>query len=272
MKDEFFEYLEQYLRRPEATRRTAKYGLQRIERWSGLPIEKVTAETCLEFIRSAPYPLSTIQTTLSQVKNFHKFGAAKEYWRLNGIMAVQVPKFELDTKPSLAPDESWAFLDACRTPNEYRVAWLGHFVGTRVSEAARMDVDMLIDDRWRFRGSKTGRVREVPVHEQLRQVVGRFLEEPNRGPRALEYAVERLKDRTGIYTCSGSSEPVTSQAFRRTFSTSLLEADVPLWMVECLMGHKSSSMTMKAYASIPFRRKKAAVGRLRYGNGQMRLW
>lgn len=271
-------YLERELRRAPGTVKAQLKSLQRVERVTGVSIVDVimSVDKLREFKRRAVeiYTVSTVIQTLSAVHGVHDFGVLEGLWPPQPSRAVKGPRSgPRALKPPLRPREALRFLEAAEKPSELRVAWLGLYAGTGINESALMSPEMFDGDRLRYTRQKTGVVIEVPVHHHLAPRLEEILATRPSSPRALEYAVESLKRKTGLRTAGAPPIAISSHIFRRTFTTQLLDVGVPLWMVELLVGHQSSSMTLTAYASVPFWRKAEALSRLDYSKpGQVRLW
>lgn len=265
-------YLPKRRRRPPATVRSYGLNIRRLERFCNKPMWEITAEDLWRFDEESPYAPRTTQVTVATAHSYHKFEAAMGYVQLNGILMVPVRKVDDDVpKPSLSDLQAMSFLMAAEDPDEIRITHTGLFAGARISGAFIIDEEHWGEDRIRW--PEKGRWREVPIHPELAQKKAVILGSRPRNVRALERAVERLKRKTGIFQVAGPPRTnVSSHIFRRTFSTKLLDKDVQLWMVEGLMGHRITSMTLRAYASVPIRRKQADLDKVEYGTGQLKLW
>lgn len=235
-------------------------GLARLERFAGWKFtaegNHIDAPVMRRFFRETRFSHSTKRSTHSAAKAWERFGDLEGWFHANGILSLQAPMGppEEPNQP-LHPDQIQTLLGAARKFSEVKLVYLGLYCGCRIEESANMRAAHWQGDRLRFVG-KRSRTREVPVHPQLRamkQVVGSD-RLGNRGQ--LQYACARLRERVGFY--------FHAHQLRDTFAQYLLDRDVALPVVESLLGHVHKSMTLRAYASIPWHQKIKAISLLDY--------
>lgn len=149
-------------------------------------------------------------------------------------------------------------------------------LGPRRSELASMRLESFDPERTKVRIlGKHNKEREVPLNDEARAVLDRWLELRGTEPGPLFCRISRgghlLRDRTlspqFVYVLSQRLADVAGvSAFsphdcRRTFITDLLDADVDIATVSDLAGH-NQIQTTKKYDRRGDKRKKAAVDRL----------
>lgn len=201
------------------------------------------------------YSAPTRRCALAAIKGWVKWGHARGLWDLNGIVSIPTPPLESEMQPPLEPDQAAWLLDAAELPDEKRVVMLGLFAGTRISETARIGEHEWLEDRLRFVGSKTRAVREVPIAPELAAAREGILSvSPSR--RQARWAFEKLQQRSPFHW--------TTHGLRRTFAQRLLDEEVPVTVVEALLGHGVKSTTLRSYAQVPWKQKVGAIEHLSY--------
>lgn len=139
------------------------------------------------------------------------------------------------------------------SPRDQALALIPFYAGARISEIVALDVD---DVRLSARKGtlriygKGQRVRQVPIHPQLRAALTGWLDERPDWPGAadtpavfLNQRGQRLSARaahdiiTGIATGAGLDDAVTAHVLRHTFATTLVRGGTDLITVAELLGH-----------------------------------
>jgi integrase/recombinase XerC len=142
---------------------------------------------------------------------------------------------------------------ACPSPRNRALALVPFYGGARVSEIVGLDVD---DVRLSARKGmlriygKGGRVREVPIHPQLRSALSDWLAERFDWPGAGNQPALFLNQRggrlsvksahdiiTGIAGGAGLEDDITAHVLRHTFATTLVRGGTDLVIVAELLGH-----------------------------------
>lgn len=236
-------------------------GLKRMERFTGKPFthdlsQRLVASDLRRFFRDTPWTPGTKRSTLSACKQWERFGGIEEWWTPNGILALQAPlQRECDPNPPLSLSQVSSLLGAARKRSEARLCYLGLFQGCRVAESGHMGQEHYLGDRWRFIG-KGGKRRDVPMHPETKAVRRVITLDHLGNGKQLQRACETLRERVGFH--------FHTHQLRDTFAQRLLDLDVALPVVESLLGHSHKSMTLRAYASVPFHQKMAAIEGLHY--------
>ncbi len=154
-------------------------------------------------------------------------------------------------------------IEAWPRPRDRALALLPFYAGLRIGDAVALDVpDVRISAR---KGvlvvyGKGGKVREVPIHPQLRQPLLTWLDERRTWPGAISGKALFLNRRggrlsaraastvfTAIATAAGLEEATTAHIGRHTFVTQLIRGGEDLVTVAELAGH-SRLDTLRVYS------------------------
>lgn len=218
------------------------------------------------FVSSSPYAQSTKRTSVSAYKAWVRFLVLEGLLhpdRLTELEAIVVPDDGYEPPIPLSPVQAKEVLRVAESPAEIKVAYLGLYQGTRISETARMRAEHLRDgDRLYFMGKgrgRLGKMRELPMHPEVVRVwpiISGFDTGVGDVRRHLEHVVEKLRDRVGFY--------FKSHTLRDTFTQTLLNNRVLPPVVSDLLGHAPKEMLFRHYGRVPFDQKKEAIEGLRY--------
>lgn len=226
-----------------------------LERYFGKPIEQVTSDDLRALKRARPWASQTLHGMIVAIRQFHLWGALEGHWERNGISLVRTPRVENDGPPPLPVAQALALAAACCRPLEYRVVYLPLYGGLRIGEAAIIEGPMWGDDGFlRFRGEKTGRMREVPIHPHLEAVKWKILASLPTLPTTLQRVKRKLAARTGI--------DYKTHQLRKTFSTTLFDVEVSDRIVKHWLGHTQDVTGL--YIDISARRQTDSMARLPY--------
>jgi integrase/recombinase XerC len=144
-------------------------------------------------------------------------------------------------------------VQAAASPRDQAIALVAFYAGARISEIVALDIDDIgISARkgtLRIYG-KGERVREVPVHPQLRTTLAGWLDERPSWPGAGQTPALFLNQRgqrlgvkgahdiiTGIAEGAGLDDEITAHVLRHTFATTLVRGGTDLVIVAELLGH-----------------------------------
>ena len=156
---------------------------------------------------------------------------------------------------------------------------LGYGCGLREEEIVGIPSDAL--EGWSLRVvGKGDKEREIPVPEEARPLLSRWLEVRGREPGPLVCAFttrgvprpEKQLSPNAIWhvvddICRAAGIPHASpHDFRRTFATELFDREIYPTVIQELMGHASLDTT-RGYDKRPERGKAEAVGKLGFGRG-----
>lgn len=141
---------------------------------------------------------------------------------------------------------------AAPVPNLLYALRFLYYTGARVGEAVAVRRADISDEWVLLRGTKTGRDRQVPLHQALVPVPFR---DPVLGMSTwtIEKECKRLSKAVGFR--------VHPHKFRASFATHVLAAGADVRTVQTLLGHTSLQTTMR-YLAVNDERKLAAVSAL----------
>ena len=153
-------------------------------------------------------------------------------------------------------------VQACSSSRDRALALVPFYAGTRIAEMVALDLD---DVRLSARKGvlrvlgKGDRVREVPIHPQLRKALTEWLDErddwvgvPDSVALFLNRRGGRLSTRgahhviTGIAAQGGLDDRVTAHVLRHSFATTLVRGGTDLVIAAELLGHARLETT-RAY-------------------------
>jgi site-specific recombinase XerD len=165
-------------------------------------------------------------------------------------------------------------VQARSSPRDRALALVPFYAGARISETVALDLD---DVRLSARKGvlrilgKGERVREVPIHEQLRKALGDWLQERKDWPAAADSPALFLNQRggrlsprgahaviTGIAARAGLEEHVTAHVLRHSFATTLVRGNTDLIVASELLGHARLE-TIRAYSRPTAEDRRRAV-------------
>lgn len=226
------------------------YRLNWLERYFGKPIEQVTADDIRQLKRDKPVSSQTLKGKIVAAHQFHIWGYLENLWPKNGICDVKPPRVDDEESPPPLPlHQAAQLVAACRRPLDFRLVYYCNFQGMRIGEAALIEGSNWHDDGvLRFRGKKTGKLREVPIHPEVERMKWMLLASLPTDTSTLQRVGRRLKKRTGIN--------FKTQQFRKTYSTALYDHDVPDEVVGDMLGHTGS--VTRRYAQVSMKRKRDA--------------
>lgn len=207
--------------------------------------------------------------------------AVDDFYVRRGLGPASAKRAEVPaTAPrALGPKAQIRYLravQACPSLRDRALALVPFYAGTRIAETVGIDVD---DVRLSARKGllrvvgKGERMREVPVHPQLRRALADWLGERRDWPGAaaspalfLNRRGGRLSGRgahdaiTGIAARAGLDDRVTTHVLRHSFATTLVRGGTDLVIAAELLGHARLETT-RAYTrpSAEDRRKAVAL-------------
>ena len=210
----------------------------------------------------------SLARSLSAVKSFYRWLAAREGFEPTAVLSTRAPKFQPKLPRPLSAPAASDMIDQiglqARDPwvatRDAAVVTLLYGCGLRISEALSLQGrDAPLPPVLRITG-KGGKERIVPVLEIARDAVAAYLRlcpyektadaplfRAVRGgplaPRAIQKVVEQTRLQLGLPATA------TPHALRHSFATHLMAAGGDLRCIQALLGHASLSTT-QAYTAV----------------------
>src|SRR5438128_8259771 len=184
--------------------------------------------------------------------------AIDDFYARRGLGRANAERADLPDQAPRALDQRAVLrwlraVEAHLAPRDRALAGVLFYAGARISEAVRLDVD---DVRLSARKGtlrllgKGNKVREVPIHPQLRRDLTLWLEERPNWPGANVTPALFLNQRGDRLSVRGASDVVaalaeaaaqedetTAHILRHTFATTLIRGGADLVLVAELLGH-----------------------------------
>ncbi|WP_091735472.1 tyrosine recombinase XerC [Phenylobacterium immobile] len=233
-------------------------------------------------LRRSDRPLSprSLSQALSAVRTFHRFLDRRLGVAADALLLVKGPRVKPGAPRPVTEDQAFGLIaeaefdiirDDWEIARDQAVLTLLYGCGLRISEALSLKgADADLPDPLRMIG-KGGKVRLVPVLEQVRQAVAAYVARlpfalerdgplflAKRGgalsPRHVQATVQGLRGRLGL------PDSATPHALRHSFATHLLGAGADLRSIQELLGHASLSTTQR-YTGVDAATLLAAYGR-----------
>lgn len=229
-------------------------------RWVGKEPWDVTSQDLRRMKREASFTRSTKSHVITSYKQLDRFLVLEGLRESNGIQAIPLPRISHVSKPPVTMEAARLLIGDCRSPNEFRLVYLGLFAGCRIAESAAMRDHHWRGDRLTFVG-KGRKERTVPVHPELQKHRDLILSLSPKSSGVLQAVMKRMRERTGAVDTRGN--PATSHSLRKRFATSVYnEGQVPDAVISRLLGHKRELLDI--YREIDFRQMREAVLPLEY--------
>lgn len=208
--------------------------------------------------------------------------AVDDFYVRRGLGAARAKRAEVPAMAprALGPKAQIRYLravQACGSARDRALALVPFYAGTRIAETVALDVD---DVRLSARKGvlrvlgKGERLREVPIHPQLRMALAEWLAERRDWSGAVESAAlflnrrgSRLSARgahdviTGIAATAGLDDRVTAHVLRHSFATTLVRGGTDLVIAAELLGHARLETT-RAYTRPSAEDRQRAVALL----------
>lgn len=253
--EEYLSVQRQRGRRPK-TIESYRLFLSRYARAVGKPIDEVETRDIRQFLMAEERrgnQNSTIASKIHRLSSLYKWLVREEIIDKNPMLRIDAPEEEEPEPKHLTHEELELVRMACVKPIERLLVEVLYSSGIRREEASKLDwPDVDFADRTlTVRDGKGGKFRVVPLSTRatilLRQ--HRNVRTDNdpcvfRSQFKRRMAVETIGRRIRIIgERAGLEERLTPHRLRHSLATHLLEAGVPLDVVQKILGHKKPSTT-----------------------------
>lgn len=229
--------------------------------------QDVSEEIVVEYVddlKEQSYTASSVARKVAAIKSFFHFLLARSKTSHDPTTDIDSPKVKKRLPKTLSSDEVARLLQAPtrkHSPKGLRdtaLLFLLYATGMRVSEAVSLNVeDVSLEDSVLHCPGKDGIVRDLPLDEETKNVLGDYLE--NGRPHLVKNKEEKalfLNHRGSQLTRQGLwliikayandaklSERVTPHTLRHSFAAHKLNSGVELREIQQLLGHANISTT-----------------------------
>ncbi len=205
---------------------------------------------------------ATINTVLAAIADFY----VRSGLGVPDVARLDLPQRAPRALPARQGTRWLRAVQRCLNPRDRVLALLPFYAGLRIGETVALDVaDVSLSARKGHvvvRSGKGGRYREIPLHPELREQLGIWINDERPawpgaatnpalflnarggrlGVRGASHILARLAEDAGI-----DAEDFTSHVLRHTFGTTLVRGGHDLVLVAELMGHRRLETT-RGYA------------------------
>ncbi|MFA0810819.1 phage integrase [Microbulbifer epialgicus] len=160
---------------------------------------------------------------------------------LSGVRRLKYDDHELSFLDRTQIEQLLTALKESGSKHAYLVAKICLATGARWSEAQSLRGEQIRNSRITFSGTKSGKVRSIPIGEALEQEI--FMERPRTGP-LFQYcykAFTRVLDKCNIELPKGQA----SHVLRHTFASHFVMRGGNLLTLKEILGHADIKMTMR---------------------------
>lgn len=254
---EYLQELELVLGRRPATVRLRRYQLADWQRWlTPLDLRDAHREQVVAYLSRWQCP-DTRASRRDALAGFYRWAVVTGSLRMSPVEMVVVHGRDRPD-PHPAPDAAVNAALRCGDRMTRRAVILGRFAGLRAGEIAAVHTD---DVRWRPQHlrvvGKGGKVRYVPVHDRVAELLGEVGDGyvfPSRCGHWTPHPISRR-------VSAALPPPWTCHSLRHAFATALYEMCGDWVLVQEALGHASVETT-KRYVLVRPERAVAAVRRL----------
>jgi integrase/recombinase XerC len=263
----------------ESSARSYRYRLLSLADHAHVPVERLTRGHVERWLAASGRSASYKRGQLVAAVGFLDWCVDHKLCRHNVARKIKAPRVARPVPRAFQKDEAKAELAACQDNRERVVVLLGLQEGLRIGEIQRLEVGD-IDLRGeavqvRGKGGRGSVTRVVPLTEQTRAAVGRYLlEHPApAGPLVRSYTsgealsvqhLQRIVARV-LYDAGVKQAPYdgrSSHANRHTCAVDVLDESNDLPAVQQLLGHASLGTTGIYLGARASRLKSAVEGRV----------
>ena len=197
-------------------------------------------------------PLSASKK-LERLRSTLKFALRRKWINENAALDLDSPTIKPKQTQPFTEDEMKRILKAAKNKRVYAFILVMRESGLRISDAATLSVDHIVENRLRLQQTKTGE----PVSMLLPDDVVKTLKAlPRTSPKYYFWTGEsRITSTTGFWRAKIADVFKKAKIvgghphrFRDSFAVSLLQEGVSIENVSKLLGHSSITVTQKSYS------------------------
>jgi len=196
---------------------------------------------------------STIATKIAILRSFFDWLEREEYIDKNPMRRIDTPRVPPASPKYLTHDEMEALREASTKLLDRLIVEMLYSSGARVSELVALDWDDvdIVNKRATIRDGKGGKSRVVPISIKAARLLKRYRDtrhddnlwifQSRHSRRMVRETVERRISALGKK--AGIQKRVTPHRLRHSLATHLLEAGMPIDMIQKVLGHASIATT-----------------------------
>lgn len=241
--------IEDFLSRySEATQPVNRQVLVEAERLIGKPVTEFTQEDAISYNKAISRSGKLTQKRkLSTLSAYFKYLMVRDAVNRNPMAVLRFPKADrARTIRWLSAQERDALIEKTEDPMARAILAAG-LSGLRLAEIVSLNVEQLSDGRlWNVEG-KGGKVRTVPLTNEIEQILGAWCANRSKGPM-FRIGRDRINRRTVqniVYRASENvlGRRISPHVLRHTFATLAAKADIPVMKLGRILGHANPQVT-----------------------------
>lgn len=178
---------------------------------------------------------------------FNELGRLGYWTEENPLAKLRQFKIQQTELSYLTPPQIEELLKSLKTaqnPHVHLITQVCLSTGARWSEAEELRASQVRDGQIQFAKTKSGKVRSVPISEELQSALQQHYQEQGNGARIFGHAYSAFReglDRTGIELPEGQ----LTHSLRHTFASHFMMNGGNILVLQRILGHASLTMTMR---------------------------
>lgn len=214
----------------------------------GKPVESFTQDDVISYNKAiSSMSRNTRKRKLSTLSAYFKYLIDRDVIAKNPTVAVRAPKSDrIRSIQWLSESDRDTLIEKTEDPMARAILAAG-LSGLRLAEIVSLNVEQLNDGRlWNVEG-KGGKVRTVPLTNEVEQILGAYCGGRSRGPmfRIGRYRINRRTVQNIVYRASEQAlgRRISPHVLRHTFATIAAKKDMPVMKLGRILGHANPQVT-----------------------------
>ena len=241
--------IEDFLSRySEATQPVNRQVLVEAANLIGKSLEQWTQNDAISYNRAiSSCGKLTQKRKLATLSAYYKYLMLREAVSKNPMAVIRPPKSDrIRTIRWLSEADRDALIEKTDDPMARAIIAAG-LSGLRLAEIVGLNVEQLNDGRlWNIEG-KGGKVRTVPLTNEIEQILGAYCGNRSKGPmfRVGQHRINRRTVQNIVYRASENvlGRRISPHVLRHTFATLAAKADIPVMKLGRILGHANPQVT-----------------------------
>lgn len=214
----------------------------------GKPVAEFTQDDAISYSRAISHSGKLTQKRkLATLSAYYKYLMVRDVVTRNPMEIIRFPKADrVRTIRWLSESDRDALIERTDDPMARAIIAAG-LSGLRLAEIVSLNVEQLNDGRlWNVEG-KGGKVRTVPLTNEIEQILGAYCGNRSKGPM-FRIGQDRINRRTVqniVYRASENAlgRRISPHVLRHTFATLAAKADIPVMKLGRILGHANPQVT-----------------------------